>query len=46
MIFIKFNRKGLSYMPCATHNIHLVRKDGLKFNEDYNNLIEKVSKKF
>ena len=31
-------------MPCAAHNIQLVIKDGLKFNEDYNNLIEKVSK--
>ena len=34
----------MSYMPCAAHNIQLVLKDGLNINEEYVNLINKVSK--
>ncbi len=33
-----------AYMPCAAHNLQLVIKDGLKLDEEYNKLIEKVSK--
>ena len=31
-------------MPCVAHNIQLVIKDGLNLSEDYNILIEKISK--
>ena len=31
-------------MPCAAHNVQLVIKDGLKLNDEYNNLINRVSK--
>jgi len=33
-----------SYLPCAAHNSQLVLKDGLKLNEEYTQLIKKVSK--
>ena len=36
--------KELAYLPCAAHNIQLVLKDGLTFDEDYSKLITKVSK--
>jgi hypothetical protein len=31
-------------MPCCAHNIQLVIKDGFKLSEEYNKLIDKVSK--
>ncbi len=40
-IFIKLE---LSYLPCAARNIQIVIKDGFKLSEEYNKLIDKVSK--
>ena len=34
----------LAYIPCLAHNVQLVIKDGLKLNNDYERLINHVSK--
>lgn len=38
------NDTVLAYLPCAAHNIQLVVKDGFKLDDEYNQLIERVSR--
>lgn len=38
------DERSMSYMPCAAHILQLVLKDGLTINEDYDSLVNKVSK--
>ena len=33
----------MSYIPCAAHNIQLVIKDGLNFDDRYSKLIDRIS---